>query len=208
MLKNISYKALGCNLLGGCILAFGLYHVHSFAAVTEGGQLGLTLLLQHWFHISPAFSSLVLNIICYGIGWKTMGLPFLFCSAAAALGFSGCFWICEQFPPLWPQLAQLPLLAALLGSVFVGIGVGLCVRAGGAPNGDDGLIMSLSKLTGIKIEFIYLFFDIVVLALSLTYIPLSRILYSVLTASLSSLMIGVIQRLGSKKEQTNEQKSP
>ena len=125
MLKNISYKALGCNLLGGCILAFGLYHVHSFAAVTEGGQLGLTLLLQHWFHISPAFSSLVLNIICYGIGWKTMGLPFLFCSAAAALGFSGCFWICEQFPPLWPQLAQLPLLAALLGSVFVGIGVGL-----------------------------------------------------------------------------------
>lgn len=45
------------------------------------------------------------------------------------------------------QLADRPLLAAILGALFVGIGVGLCVRAGGAPGGDDALAMSIHKVT-------------------------------------------------------------
>ena len=36
------------TLLGSCILAFGLCHIHALSGVTEGGQLGLTLLLHHW----------------------------------------------------------------------------------------------------------------------------------------------------------------
>ena len=41
-------------LLGSFVLAFGLYHIHSLSGVTEGGQLGLTLLLHYWFDLSPA----------------------------------------------------------------------------------------------------------------------------------------------------------
>ena len=44
------------SLLGSGVLAFGLYNVHSLSGVTEGGALGLTLLLQHWLGISPAWS--------------------------------------------------------------------------------------------------------------------------------------------------------
>ena len=60
-------------LLGSIVLAFGLYHIHSLSGVTEGGQLGLTLLLQYWFHLSPAISGAAINVICYLIGWKTLG---------------------------------------------------------------------------------------------------------------------------------------
>lgn len=208
MNKPSHLKAISVNLLGGAILGFGLYHIHSFAAVTEGGQLGLTLLLQHWFSVSPAISSLIINILCYAIGWKTMGRSFLLHSAAAAGGFSIVYRICEQFPPLWPELIHYPLAAALLGALFVGVGTGLCVRFGGAPSGDDGLVMSLSRLLRIKLELVYILFDVVILALSLTYIPLNRILYSLLTASLSSLLIGFVQRIGKGKENTNEEKSP
>ena len=62
------------NVIGSAILAFGLYQVHSFAGVTEGGVLGLTLLLHHWLHLSPAVSGLVLNIACYGLGWRLLGI--------------------------------------------------------------------------------------------------------------------------------------
>ena len=51
-------------LLGSGILAFGLYHVHSLSGVTEGGVLGMTLLLHHWFGISPAVSGFVMNAAC------------------------------------------------------------------------------------------------------------------------------------------------
>lgn len=190
-------------LLGSGILAFGLYHIHAQAGVTEGGQLGLTLLLQHWFRISPALSGLIINALCYLFGWRTLGKPFLFYSALSALGFSLTYWTCEQFPPLWPQLGEYPLAAALLGAVFVGIGCGLCVRVGGAPSGDDALAMGLSNIYKMKIEYVYMIFDVTVLLLSLSYIPVRRIVFSLLTVLLSSKLVGWVQRFSTGKKGEN-----
>ena len=182
-------------LLASAFLAFGLYHVHSFSGVTEGGVLGLTLLLEHWLHISPALSGFVLNALCYALGWRLLGREFIAYSAIASVGFSVAYKVCEQFPPLWPQLAELPLLAAIVGAVFGGVGAGVCVRAGGATGGDDALAMSAAHVTGWNIEWVYLLSDFVVLALSVSYIPLERIGYSILTVLLSGQIIGLIQKL-------------
>lgn len=198
MFRNIKLSACLQAVLGGAILGFGLYHIHSFSGVTEGGQLGLVLLLQHWFSLSPAISGLVINLLCYVIGWRTLGKNFIFYSAVSGLSFSAVFRICEQFPPLFPGLSAMPLIAAVLGALFVGVGTGLCVRIGGAPSGDDALAMSLNRITGIKIEFIYMISDFTVLLLSLSYIPLRRIAFSVISVVLSSTLVGIIQRKGAK----------
>ena len=190
-------------LLGGTVLAFGLYHIHAQSGVTEGGQLGLTLLLHHWWRISPALSGFVINAICYIIGWRTLGKTFLVYSGISAVSFSVIYRICEQFPPLWPGLGHYPLVAALLGAVFVGIGCGLCVRVGGAPSGDDALAMSLSRICKIKIEYVYMISDVTVLLLSLSYIPIRRIGFSLLTVLLSSKLVGLVQRFPWQKKQEN-----
>ncbi len=182
-------------LLGSGILAFGLYHIHSVSGVTEGGSLGLTLLLDHWFGISPAISGLVMNALCYGLGWRVLGKDFILHSGISALVFSAVYAACEQFAPLGTALADFPLAAALLGALFVGVGVGLCIKSGGAPTADDALAMALEKLLKLKrIENVYLVSDLLVLLLSLTYIPISRILYSLVTVILSGKIIGLIQR--------------
>ena len=62
----------------------------------------------------------------------------------------------------------MPLVAAILGAVFVGIGTGICVRIGGAICGDDALAMSISHITRLRIEWVYLISDLTVLGLSLT----------------------------------------
>ena len=195
MFRNIKVSSCIIGLTGSIILAFGLYHVHSCSGVTEGGVLGMTLLLQYWFHISPAVTGFVLNSACYLFGAKQLGKEFIFYSALSTAGFSLAYKICEQFDPLWPQLYEMPLLASVAGALFVGVGAGLCVRIGGAPSGDDALAMSLSKLTHIKIQWVYLLSDFLVLALSVTYIPLQRLGYSVLTVILSGQIIGLIQRI-------------
>ena len=173
--------------------AVGIYNIHAVADVTEGGVLGATLLLHHWFGISPAFSSFVLNTACFLLGLKVLGRTFIAYSFLAALGYSTGYLICEQFPPLWPEIAAHPLLAALIGAGFIGIGAGLTVRAGGATTGDDALAMSLSHITKIPIQNIYLVSDLTVLGLSLTYIPFRRITCSLLTVVLSGQLIGLIQ---------------
>ena len=180
--------------------AFGMYNIHAVADITEGGVLGATLLLEYWFSISPALSSFLLNTACFLLGWKTLGKTFIAYSLIAACGYSASYGICELFQPLWPEVAGMPLLAALLGAMFIGIGAGLCVRAGGATTGDDALAMSLSHITKIPIQWIYLITDLSVLLLSLTYIPFRRIAYSLLTVILSGQLIGFLQRLPQRKE--------
>lgn len=196
---NLTWKSCLIALFGSAFLAFGLYHIHSFSGVTEGGVLGMTLLLDHWFHISPSVSGMVMNLLCYAMGWKLLGRQFIAYSLISSASFSISYRIWEQFPPLWPQLVDMPLLAAILGALFVGIGAGLCVRIGGAPGGDDALAMSLSHVTHVKIQWIYLLSDFAVLGLSLSYIPLNRMVYSVLTVLLSGQIIGFVQTVGKKE---------
>lgn len=191
------FKVSDCIMavLGAFIMAFGLYEVHSLSGVTEGGVLGLTLLFDRHFNISPAFSSFVMNVICYLIGYHILGKRFVFYSAVATLSFSLSYRLLEETAPLFPRLVEYPIVAALVGALFIGVGAGLCVRAGGAPSGDDALAMGFSKLFKTKIETIYLISDLTVLALSLTYIPPKRILFSLLTVILSGKIIGIIERI-------------
>ena len=186
--------------MGSFILAFGLYHVHSISGVTEGGVLGATLLLEHWTGISPALTGGIMNVLCYVLGWKLLGKEFIAYSALATVGFSGMYKICEQFPHLWPGLADMPLVAALVGALFVGVGAGLCVRFGGAPSGDDALAMSISHATGWKIQWVYLLSDLIVLVMSLSYIPVRRIGYSLFTVLLSGQLIGFVQNFNRTQE--------
>ena len=57
--------------------AFGMYNIHALSDITEGGIFGLVLLFDHWFGLSPAISSFILNILCYCLGWKVLGKDFI-----------------------------------------------------------------------------------------------------------------------------------
>ena len=193
LFPGIKAKNILLALIGSVILAFGLYNVHSISAVSEGGSLGLALLLDHWFGISPAITSFIFDGSCYLLGWRTLGRDFLGYSLFACGGFSLSYAVFERFPPLWPEIGLHPLAAALVGAVFIGVGAGIAVRAGGAPGGDDALAMALSRITPIPLVAIYLISDLTVLLLSLSYIPLRRILYSILTVILSGQIVGIFQ---------------
>ena len=140
-------------MLSSVFLAFGLYHVHSLSSVTEGGVVGLNLLLEHWFHITPSITNFIANVICYALGWKLLGRKFIIYSAVATVSFSISYLVIAQFEPLWPQLANMPLLASIIGAIFVGVSTGLCVRVGGATSGDDALAMCISHVFHIKVEW-------------------------------------------------------
>lgn len=198
-----SLKLTNCLyiFLASAFQAVGIYNVHAVADITEGGTLGATLLLEYWFHISPALSSFLMNAACFALGFRVLGKAFIGYSLVASVGYSACYWLLEQFPPFWPEIVQYPFLAAIAGAIFVGIGAGFSVRYGGAPSGDDALAMSISHISKVPIQWVYLISDLTVLLLSLTYIPLRRIAWSLLTVILSGQIIGWIQSIPPRKEE-------
>lgn len=116
--------------------------------------------------------------------------------------FSLFYAIFEQFPPLWPQLEAYPLIAALAGALFVGVGAGLCIRSSAAPGGDEALVMVISKITSCDIRYAYFACDLVVLTLSLCYLDTERFLLSMLTVTLSGQLVGIVQKFKIPKELT------
>ena len=133
---------------GTGILSFGLYNIHSQSRITEGGVLGMILLLQHWFRISPSISGVILDCTCYFIGWRMLGNSFLRNAIFSTMSFSLWYRLWEHIGYMIPDLSPAPMAAAVCGALFVGIGVGIVVREGGAAGGDDALALVISKATG------------------------------------------------------------
>ena len=197
LLPDFSWGRLGLILLGSAIASFGLYNIHQQCGITEGGVLGSVLLLHHWLGLPASIVTPVLDISCYLLALRILGGGFIRWSILSTACLSGFFRLWECRPPVLPDLSGQPLAAAVLGALFVGLGVGLIVRQGGSAGGDDALALSLSVLTRKRISLCYLFTDLTVLMLSLSYIPVRRIVYSLVTVTISSWLIDLI--LGGNK---------
>ena len=118
-------------LLGSAILAFGLYNIHALSQVTEGGGLGLTLLLHHWFDISPAVSGFVFNALCYILGFRVMGRDYeaaVMCSALCGFGMgatpnamANMQVLTKRYGPAPQAYFIVPLVGSLFADFFNGI---------------------------------------------------------------------------------------
>ena len=192
-LEDITIKKILIIMLGAGICSFGIHNIHQRTNITEGGVIGMMLLIEHWLHISPAYITPILDLFCYLTAYKYLGASFIVMSIISTFFVSSFYKIWELFPFMLPDLSSKPLLAAILGGIFVGVGVGLIVRQGGSSGGDDALALSISEAFKWKLSRAYLFTDITVLILSLSYIPVSRIAYSLITVTISSNLIDWIK---------------
>ena len=105
----------------------------------------MTLFLKHWFHISPGISDLSWIFLCYLAGLRILGKSFLKTRADFQYGFMPFSILSGNLRArFFPTLATARCLRLLSEDLFVGVGVGLVVRAGGATGGDDALALILS----------------------------------------------------------------
>ena len=192
--EGLTLKRIGLIMVGAAITSFGLYNIHQQTSITEGGVMGMMLLINHWLGISPSLITPVLDLACYGLAFRYLGGQFIKISILSTMGVSGFFSLWERRPPVLPDLSANPLLAAVLGGCFIGIGVGLIVRQGGSSGGDDALALVIQRISGWRLSRAYLFSDLTVLVLSLSYIPVRKIVFSLITVTISSCLIDFVQK--------------
>ena len=197
--EGLTWKKIFLIILGAGICTFGIHNIHQRTGITEGGVIGMMLLVERWLGISPSAITSVLDISCYLLAFKYLGGQFIKISMISTLSVSLFYKFWELFPPMLPDLSEYPLAAAVAGGLFVGIGVGIIVRQGGSSGGDDALALTISRVTRWRLSRSYLFTDLVVLGLSLTYIPVFRIAFSLITVTISSFLIDLVQNFGKNK---------
>ena len=194
MYDRRSLKDISLILIGSTILAFGVYNFYYLNSITEGGVLGIILLLKNIFGFDVSVAGAILDIALLIMGFKMFGKKFFIYSVGASVGFSVLYDIFETVGPLVPQMGMFT--SAVLGGLSVGIGCGIMMRVGCASGGDDALAMIISKVTSLKLSTVYLITDGIVLLLSVSYIPAVQLVYSIVAVLISGKTIDFIYGLG------------
>ncbi|MDU7968266.1 MAG: YitT family protein, partial [Paeniclostridium sordellii] len=198
MARRRSVKQIILVLIGSLILSFGLYNFNYQNNITEGGVLGFLLLLKNIFDIKLSIANLIIDIALLLIGYKFFGKKFIKYSILATISFSLSYSFFESIGPIIPKFDNL-VLGSIVAGLFVGLGSGLVVRAGGAAGGDDALALVISKTTSLKIGKIYMITDFFVLGLSLVYLSLSQIALSLIAVSVSGKVVDFVYSYKNKE---------
>lgn len=191
MIDRRLFKTLGLILLGSLILAFGFYNLYYLNNITEGGVLGLLLLLKNLFNIEPSVANIIIDGLLLLLGYKFFGKKFFIYSIFASISFSIMYNWFESIGPILPKIDSM-LLSTILAGISVGIGVGIIVKAGAAAGGDDALALIISKFTSLHVGQVYMLGDISILLLSLLYLSVFDVFYSLISVTISGKVIDYI----------------
>ncbi len=186
-------------LFGTFLLAFTYYHINFQHHLTEGGFVGLSLLGKYVLGISPSITILILDVPVLLIAVIFKGKSFV-CNTFISVGaFTIFYGLMERYSTLVINLQGNLPVAALLSGLLTGLGAGIILRSGAASGGDDILSLLISEWKGIKVGTVFILMDVIVLALSLFYMPFRETMYTVMAVVVAGYVITFTTSLGRPK---------
>lgn len=186
-------------LFGTLLLAFTYYHINYQNHLSEGGFVGLALLGKYVLGVSPSISTLLLDVPVLLLAWIFKGKAFVCNTFVSVVAFTFFYALIERYSGLVINLHGNLALAALLSGVLTGLGAGMILRSGGASGGDDILSLLISEWKGIKVGTVFIIMDVIVLALSLFYMPFRETMYTVMAVVVAGYVITFTTSVGRTK---------
>lgn len=184
-------------LIGTAIYAFGLHYFVLPNQLMEGGVTGIAVLLNYAAGWPLSISTLLLNIPLFFLGWKALGRGQMIYTLVGVVSLSCFLALMEQLIGLeWLvpfQSTNDYMLAALYAGVTLGTGLGIVFRFGGTTGGVDIVARILTRSKGISMGQIILTLDAVIIGVSILYISVEKVLYTLVTVFIASKLIDFIQ---------------
>ncbi|HET6994711.1 MAG TPA: YitT family protein [Chitinophagaceae bacterium] len=143
----------------------------------DGGVTGMSLLLHEIYHFNLGLAIVLLNIPLIILGYFSIGPRFAFRMLAGVLLLGAA----QQFLPDFDALTSDKLLISVFGGAFIGIGIGLVMRAGAALDGIEVLALYTLKRTSFTITEIILAINILIFTIAGFKFGIETSLYSILT---------------------------
>ena len=197
MNKEVKFHPLNFLMiaLGTAIYAFGFVNFNMVNHLAEGGVSGITLIFHALFKINPAYTQILLNIPLFILGVKIFGKRGMIYTIHGTVCLSIFIWLFQRMS-MSIDLAHDTLIAALLAGIFAGIGGGIVFRFGGTTGGGDIIGRYFEQKKGFALGQTLFVFDILVLTLSLSYIDIQHMMYTVIASFVFSQVVAVVQNGG------------
>jgi uncharacterized membrane-anchored protein YitT (DUF2179 family) len=143
----------------------------------DGGVTGISMLLNNIFGWPLYVLIPLINLPFIILAYYQMGLKFALKSSLAIAGLAFCL----AFVP-YPDVTPDKLLTAVFGGFFIGLGIGLAIRAESVLDGTEIAALLVSKNTSVlKVADVILLLNVVIFATALFFLGVEPASYSILT---------------------------
>ena len=142
----------------------------------DGGIVGVALMVKQTTHIPFAILLLVFNLPFIWLGRASVSKIFAYKTFGAIIVFALVLWGVEI-----PALTRDPLLVAVFGGFFIGLGVGLAIRGGAVLDGTEVLALHLSRKSSLTVGDFIMLINIVIFITAIFVFNLEIALYAMLT---------------------------
>lgn len=186
-------------LAGNTIMAIGVSGFILKSNIAIGGTTGTALCLEHFFGLDLSAGVLIINCIMLVIGLIVMGKAFVLTSLISSFYYPVILSIVQRFP-LEEATSDMVLLA-VFGGALIGIGTGLIFRSASASGGVDILFVALNQKKGLPLASMVYAFDFLVFTIQIAFIPFDQILWGILVAFVSTVLIDKVMILGQNQTQ-------
>lgn len=163
-------------LVGVIIAAFALKSFLVPNHFFDGGITGMSLLVHELYHLNLAVLIIIFNLPLIIISYFSVGKRFATRTFLSVLFLAICLWLLPSV-----DITHDKLIVSIFGGVFLGIGIGLVMRAGAALDGIEVLALYTLKKTSFTITEIILGINIVIFSIAALKFGIETSLYSVLT---------------------------
>ena len=130
--------------------------------ITSGGVVGTAMIINQLTGFPVGVMTILLNIPLFLIAWRHFGLDFMI-GSLVGMGLSSV--LVDLFAEFNLVLTNDPMLAAVIGGVVKGMGLGIIYYVGGTTGGIDIVVKILRrKLASINFGTIMLALDTIIIA--------------------------------------------
>ena len=142
----------------------------------DGGVTGISLLVHELYQVNLAVVIILLNVPFILISFYSVGSRFAIRTFLSVILLGLCLTLLPEM-----AITSDKLLISIFGGAFLGIGIGLIMRAGAALDGIEVLALYTLKRTSFTISEIILGINVLIFAIAAFKFGVETALYSILT---------------------------
>ena len=179
------------DLAGSAVFSVGIHSFTAPALIAPGGASGVATIVNYFFHIPIGTVNLLINVPLLLLAWKFLGMGFVSKTLKSLVIMTLTLDVLFANFPIYEGD---PLLAALFGGVFIGIGLGIIFMRGSTTGGTD----IISRLLMLKFPYmpmgqLMMVINFSVLAASaIAFNDIEKALYGLIATFVSSKMVDTL----------------
>ncbi|MFY9296143.1 MAG: YitT family protein [Clostridiales bacterium] len=175
--------------IGSFIHAYGINALLIPHNLLTGGLTGIAMIIEYFLKIPISIMVILLNIPLFIAGYKIISKRFVYLSIVGIVSLSFFVALTKN----WTLPIKNPMVAAIYGGLFLGVGSGIIIKNRGSLGGTDIVAVILNKHFSVSIGLVTTLFNFIILAMAICMFDIELAMYTMIAIFVSSKAMDTLQ---------------